>query len=112
MAIPEFNVIGVLPPFLGDNPALGAQSPYPAALADVVDRFGGGAKRRRLLTGLLDYRAELHEAGLVSGFQCIDGSFVEDKEWLQGEAPNDIDVVTFYHLPDGHTPETLSKDSS
>lgn len=107
MDIPKFNVLGFLPPYIGESPAEGEQAPYPVALADVVDRFGGAPERRRLLTGLLNHRAELHQAGLVSGFQWIDGSFVEDKEWLQGEAPSDIDVVTFYRLPEGETQATL-----
>ena len=106
MPIPDFED-GILPPFIGEDPASGVQAPYPAALADVVDRFGGAPERRRLLSGLLDYRAELHQAGLVSGFQWIDGSFVEDKEWLEGAAPSDIDVVTFYRLPAGCTQRTL-----
>lgn len=41
-------------------------------------------------------------AGLdfTRGFQWIDGSFVEDK------VPNDIDVITFFHRPNGHETDT------
>lgn len=106
MPIPDFKH-GLLPPFVGDGASELGRSPYSVSLVDVVDRFGRTPERQRLLTGLLDYRAKLHKAGLDSGFQWVDGSFVEDKEWLKGEAPNDIDVVTFYYVPDGYTQQTL-----
>ena len=106
MPIPDFEY-GLLPPFTGDGASEDEWSPYSVSLTEVVDRFGGSPERRRLLTGLLDYRAKLHQAGLVSGFQWVDGSFVEDKESQENAAPNDIDVVTFYYLPDGHTQQTL-----
>ncbi|MBT9561254.1 MAG: hypothetical protein IV100_34995 [Myxococcales bacterium] len=47
------------------------------------------------------YRAALHESGVVQGFQWLDGSFLEHVEVLEGRAPNDLDVVTFYRLPAG-----------
>ena len=56
-----------------------------------------------MLSGLLDFRAALHGAGLTRGFQWIDGSFVEDVESSRGRAPRDIDVVTFFYIPEGHT---------
>ena len=31
----------------------------------------------------------------------MDGSFTENKELLLLEPPNDVDIVTFFHLPDG-----------
>jgi hypothetical protein len=39
----------------------------------------------------------------VSGFQWLDGSFLEHVELLEGRSPNDLDVVTFFHLPAGAT---------
>ncbi|QLG96451.1 hypothetical protein HZF02_17005 [Pseudomonas yamanorum] len=33
--------------------------------------------------------------GVVSGFQWLNGSFMEHVELLEGRAPNDMDVVTF-----------------
>ena len=105
MPIPELNDIRVLPPFVGRPTSTMDRSPYPAILAEVVDRFGDSPERRSLLFGLLDHRAELHQAGLVSGFQWIDGSFIEDIKWLEDREPRDLDVVTFYHLPDGGTEE-------
>jgi hypothetical protein len=73
------------------------------ALADVVLRFGVSKERCSILDGLLRYRAALHKAGLVSGFQWVDGSFLEDVEHLETRPPNDVDVVTFFHLPVGVT---------
>lgn len=105
MPIPEWNDIGALPPFRGRPTSAMDRSPYPATLAEVVGRFGDSPERRRLLSGLLAHRAELHQAGLVSGFQWLDGSFAEDIEWLEGREPKDVDVVTFYRLPDGGTEE-------
>ena len=51
------------------------------------------------MRGFLDYRGALHRAGITSGFQWINGSFVEDIETLEGRAPNDIDVLTFCAMP-------------
>ena len=56
-----------------------------------------------MLEGFLRYRAALHAVGLVSGFQWLDGSFLEHVELLETRAPNDIDVVTFFDLPAGET---------
>lgn len=75
------------------------RSPYKVSLVDCVLRFATTPERRAILTGYLAYRQALHEAGLVSGFQWLDGSFCEDVETIESRAPNDLDVVTFYHLP-------------
>ncbi len=56
-----------------------------------------------LLDGLLTYRRELQKAGIVGGFQWVDGSFCEDVETTRGRPPDDIDVVTFYRLREGMT---------
>ena len=111
-SIPDWDDSGLLPPFL-DNPASARdRSPYRASLGETIVRFGSaGARRRELLSGLLDFRAALHAAGLIRGFQWIDGSFVEDVESSRGRAPGDIDVVTFFYIPEGHTRESLAIDS-
>ena len=101
--IPDWDISGVLPASDEDD----ITSPYMASLSDVVARFGDTDERRRLLNGLLDFRAELHGAGLVRGFQWIDGSFVENVEGIENRAPRDIDVVTFLHIPDQYTPGSL-----
>ncbi len=65
------------------------------------------AARRYLLQKWLDFRATLYQAGIQEGFQWIDGSFVENIEQVSGRPPNDIDVVTFFYVPDGYTGAAL-----
>ncbi len=104
--IPDWNADGVLPPINEDNPTAVERSPYPISLPDLVTLFGSTEERRNLLGGLLDYRAELHKAGLMQGFQWINGSFAEHVE-LRERSPADIDVVTFCYIPEGHTQQSL-----
>ena len=107
--IPDWDDSGLLPPFL-DNPASPSdRSPYRASLSETMIRFGSASVGRRgLLSGLLNFRAALHGVGLTRGFQWIDGSFVENVESSRGRAPADIDVVTFFYIPDGHTEESFA----
>jgi hypothetical protein len=77
------------------------------SLKDLVSRFGISSQRLNILEGLLLLRQELHKIGLVKGFQWLDGSFSENIELLQSRAPNDIDVVTFFHPPDTKTEDGL-----
>ena len=83
--IPDWGYSGFLPPFL-DNPASPSdRSPYRASLGETLVRFGSAnAARRGLMAGLLNFRAALHRAGAVKGFQWINGSFVENVEMLRG----------------------------
>ena len=98
--IPDWNLAEVLPPVrpgaAGHSPD---RSPYIAALSQMVQRFATSPERIRILRGLLAYRTELKARGISSGFQWLDGSFMEHKESLLGEAPKDVDVVTFFPLP-------------
>lgn len=64
-------------------------------------RFGTTPDRLRILDGFLKFRAAIHTAGVIEGFQWIDGSFSEDVERIALRAPNDIDVVTFFVEPAG-----------
>ena len=105
--IPDWGLDGLLPLVLGDLHSSSRWSPYPVSLTDVITRFGSTDERRDLLRGLLDFRAGLHHAGLTSGFQWIDGSFVENIEAIKGRSPADIDVVTFFRIPDGQTQESI-----
>lgn len=43
----------------------------------------------------MDHRSLLRHAGIVKGFQWLDGSFLEQKE------PNDLDTVSFVYRPAG-----------
>lgn len=107
MAIPAWNAQGVLPPINELNPVSAERSPYQASLVDLVLRFGQSPERRAVLDGFLRHRDGLHAVGLTSGFQWLDGSFLEHIELLECRAPQDIDVVTFYRLPAGLTPQNI-----
>lgn len=100
VAIPAWTADGVLPPINASQPVSPERSPYVVSLTDYVLRFSDTPERRSVLDGFLRYRAALHGAGVVQGFQWLDGSFLEHVELTEGRAPNDVDVVTFY-LPAG-----------
>ena len=95
--IPNWDASGHLPLFVG-NPVARGGAPYATGVIDFALRFGTTNSRRRLLEGFLAFRASLRSAGVQRGFQWVDGSFVEDPAHHVRE-PNDIDVVTFFHLP-------------
>jgi hypothetical protein len=101
LMLPDFNLSGVLPPFLGADPASGgaaAMSPYLTDPVELVNKLNSSPERLTILRGFLDYRRDLMELGF-QGWQWIDGSFVENVEATQGRHPGDIDVVTFTNLP-------------
>lgn len=101
-SIPAWNSAGVLPPIRPNAPGSSPdRSPYAVDLAVLFDRFATSPERMAILDGLLRFRADLHAAGITSGFQWLDGSFLEQVELLEGRAPRDMDVVTFYELPSG-----------
>jgi hypothetical protein len=108
VAIPAWTADGVLPPINASHPVSPDRSPYVVSLSDYVLRFGGTSERRTVIHGFLRYPAALHAVGLVSGFQWIDGSFLEHVEVIEARAPNDVDVVTFYRLPGGASQEQVA----
>lgn len=101
VAIPQWDVHGVLPPIDQASPTSAERSPYVVSLNDLVLRFGTSTDRQRILRGLFDFRMGLHAVGMTQGFQWLDGSFLENVEMLEKRPPRDIDVVTFYRLPPG-----------
>ncbi len=102
--IPGWNISGVLPPIRPGVPGHDQdRSPYKVNLLNVIDRFSTTMERCQILLGLLDYRAALHDANLVQGFQWLDGSFMEAIEIKELRAPNDVDVVSFFHMPENVT---------
>ena len=105
--IPEWESSAVIPAIDFDHPTSRDRSPYKASTVGIVKRFGHTSTRRCLLKGLLDFRMELHRAGLVRGFQWLNGSFAENVEVEKGEDPCDIDLVTLYFLPEGFTQSSL-----
>ncbi len=106
--IPDWNSQGVLSPIDPVNPTSAGRSPYSVSLTDFVLRFGTTKKRQTILQGLLDFRAALHTAGLDSGFQWVNGSFLEDIETIENRPPADMDVVTFFSLPQGQTQQSFA----
>ena len=101
MGIPNWNSAGVLPPVHPDEPIGRERSPYLISLVDLILKFGSSPERLVILDGLLRLRAALHSAGVVGGFQWLDGSFLEQVELTESRAPRDIDVVTFVESTEG-----------
>ena len=104
MPIPAFGLGNVLPPFLSDD-AVGAfapRSPYPATMSEFVRRFATSTERVSILRGFIQFRDELRSAGFQTGFQWVDGSFVEECEKVKGRPPGDVDVVSVLRRPANH----------
>ncbi len=99
--IPNHSHDGVLPPFLpGGSPTeAGKVSPYKTELSEFVQRYRETEERRKILEGLVAYRNALRAVGIDTGFQWLDGSFVEDCEKNRGCSPRDIDIITFSFRP-------------
>ena len=102
--IPEWNRDSALPHILPgvDAGSPSSRSPYKVSPLELVDRFATSPIRSEILRGFFDYRAALNSLGIESGFQWINGSFVENVEF-----PGDIDVVTFYYPPNTHISEYI-----
>ena len=111
VAIPTWDPQGVIPPISSADPTSHQRSPYRVSLVDFVLRFGNTATRWDILSGFLYFRCALRKTGFVEGFQWIDGSFLENIETIESRDPNDIDVVTCFHLPEGKTQQTLQQDA-
>ena len=106
--LPHWNGVGVLPPVRPEMPGNSPErSPYRVPLAGFVDRFATSPERMTILDGLLRFRGKLHELGIVSGFQWLDGSFLEQIEILESRYPRDMDVVTFFDMPPGENQRSL-----
>jgi len=81
-------------------------APYKVSLLEVARRFSNGNARHEIIQGLVAYRTELRNEGIVSGFQWIDGSFVEDIEKNKGRPPSDVDIITFASRPPAYLDPT------
>lgn len=102
MTLPAFNHRGLIPPFRDpEQPTSPARSPYPIDITDFTSQFSTTPARCAILQGFLKYRETLHSAGLTTGFQWVDGSFLEQVEITQNRDPSDLDVVSFFNLPAG-----------
>ena len=102
--IPKLSTAGVLPPFLPTSSPSDRSSvaPYIVSIANLIDRYAFNDKRKKILSGLLNYRRILKNSGIIDGFQWIDGSFTEDVETIKSREPSDIDIITFAHRPKDH----------
>mgnify|MGYP000981938932 CR=1 FL=1 len=110
--LPNWDGAGVLPPVRPDRPGNSPErSPYRVSLTDFVGRFATSPERMTILDGLLKFRAKLHEVGIISGFQWLDGSFLEQIEILESRHPRDMDVVTFFDMPPGENQLSLWQKS-
>jgi hypothetical protein len=107
--LPEWDARGLLPPCNSVSPTSSDRSPYRVSLKNLVLDFAVSAERVKILQGLLSYRSALHALGIMQGFQWLDGSFFEHIEMLEQRPPGDIDVVTFFDIPQGHTQLTLKQ---
>lgn len=65
----------------------------------------------RIAEDFLNYRAKLHAIGFQDGFQWLNGSFSENVELNESRSPNDIDVVTFFHPPDGMDLSSIARSN-
>lgn len=98
-----FNAAGVIPPVLDPDGIDRNRSPYILSIEDFVNMFAYTPERITILANFLKHRIELYKIGIVDGFQWLNGSFTTDVEVTDNRPPNDIDVVTFFHLPPGET---------
>lgn len=108
VTIPDWNTSGLIPPLNTTDPTSAERSPYPVDIRELVTRYATNIQRIEILRGFLQYRAQFHAAGIVNGVQWIDGSFMEDIEQTENRPPNDIDIVTFFHVPAGSTQQNIA----
>ncbi|CAJ1253797.1 DUF6932 family protein [Klebsiella pneumoniae] len=99
--------MGVIPPMDEADPTSHARSPYKMDIVRFVSMFALSPARMKILKGFLDFRMSLSQAGLVEGFQWVDGSFTENIELIERRPPNDVDVVTFFQFSAGDDDATV-----
>lgn len=109
MPIPDFDHNYVLPPHLG-NPTDSSQlSPYPTTTLELVTKFSTSKARVNILLKFLEFRLQLQNLKVTSGFQWLDGSFLENTEIAQGRPPNDLDLITVFWGYDDSFLDNLNK---
>ena len=105
-----FNSSGVIHPVHPNESGVSEfRSPYPITGEDLVNLFAFTPERISILNGFFAYRAEIYKTGINSGFQWLNGSFATYIEMLDQRPPNDIDVVTFFDVPNGETQLSLGQ---
>lgn len=96
LPLPSFDHNGVLPPHVGNPTDPDQLSPYPCTSLELCRQFATSPERIAILNGFLRFRERLRAEGLVTGFQWLGGSFLEDVETLRRRPPGDIDLITVY----------------
>lgn len=100
--IPPWNLSGVLPPFVGKDPTVGAgMSPYPVTMEMLATKLCATQERSDLFRKFTKFRTKLRAVGFSQGVQLIDGSFCTNIEGLESRAPRDIDLVSILVPPSG-----------
>ena len=90
-----FNHNHVIPPYLGTDSSLpGNQSPFKTDIMELCQHFATSKARVDILKGYVEFRMQCVVCG-ITGFQWIDGSFVENVEMRESRDPHDIDVISF-----------------
>ncbi|EAO0731216.1 hypothetical protein RRO28_001569 [Salmonella enterica] len=97
----------MIPPIDEADPTSHSRSPYKMDIVRFVSTFSLTPARINILKGFLNFRRSLSQAGLVEGFQWVDGSFTENIELIEKRAPNDVDVVTFFQFSNGDNDEIV-----
>ena len=97
---PPRDPSGLLPAFHPADFTGSTRSPYFATLDDLLSIFGGTNARLTPFSSFLDYRQRLHQVDVIQGYQWLAGSLVEDIESRQSRASGDLDLVTYYRVPD------------
>lgn len=105
--IPDWNEAGILPPISVSSPTSYDRSPYKTSTIELVRRYAFNKQRISILNGFLKFRSRMYAIGIDSGFQWVDGSFTENIELTEARPPNDIDVVTFFYVPEEHSQQSL-----
>jgi hypothetical protein len=99
LALPPFDMRGLLPPFNGGNPTEFDRSPYFCSMTELCLALGTTDHRKGLLRNLISYRALIASDEFIEGVQFINGSFVENIEINEGRNPSDIDVFSILVPP-------------
>lgn len=99
LALPPFDMRGLLPPVNGGDDTNFDRSPYFCTMTELCSALGTTDHRRALLRNLIGYRALIASDDFVDGVQFVNGSFVEDIEVIEGRQPNDIDVFSILMPP-------------
>ncbi|WP_432692858.1 DUF6932 family protein [Morganella morganii] len=105
--IPNWNDVGIIPPLWESSGADFNRSPYKTSSIELVDKYAINKKRAAILKGFLAFRSRLYSINVTDGFQWINGSFTENVELTSSRKPNDIDLVTFFHVPHGGTQQSM-----